>query len=358
MGHADFYNGGMIERLRPWFPWLKAIFTVAVLAGVAVLFWRAINTEELHSADPSRPAWQVLRDEVAGVRPVDLAIAGVLYLLGLTCCAAFWMGLLRRLGGRLDLWPGVRAYTMSQLGKYVPGKGWPLLIRVTLAMQAGVRPGLAALSGAYEILTMMAAGAFLAAVLFAVLPGDPTHLWWALALFVLAVVPILPGVFNRLVRRLTRRFARGETLPSLGLGTLGAGLALTSCCWVLFGISLAAVLRAFEPDPGLVDPGLCLRCIAIVAVSYVAGFVASTPGGLGVREFLMQQFLAPALGPLRAIVAVILVRLLWTAAEVIAAGVLFWVPHRNRLACPTRAALVAPAPCVPDLVPSPMQPPP
>ncbi len=287
-------------------------------------------------------------------------LAGGLYLLGLSCCAAFWLGLLRRLGGRLDFWPGVRAYTMSQLGKYVPGKGWPLLIRVMLTAQAGVRPGLAALSGAYEILTMMAAGAFLAAILFAVLPGDPSQRWQALALFLLALVPILPGVFNRLVGRLTRRFAPAETLPALGVRTLLAGLALTSCCWVLLGASLAAVLRALDPDPGLVDLGLCLSCIAIVAVSYVAGFVASTPGGLGVREVLMQHFLAPlpGIGNLRAVVAVILLRLLWTAAEVVAAGVLYWAPHRSRTITPLPEPLLAPPVRVLDLTPSTMQPPP
>lgn len=355
----------MIERLRPWFPWLKALFSLAILVGVGALFWRAIDNDDLRRADPSRPPWQVLATQLTEARPTDLVLAGLAYLAGLGCCAAFWLSLLRRLGGHLDFWPGLRAYTISHLGKYPPGKGWALVLRVALSAQAGTRPGLAALSGAYETLTMMASGAIVAAVLLTLRPSDdPHHLWWALALFVVAGMPILPGVFNRIVYHLSRRFVRGDTLPSIGIGTLGAGLALTSSCWIFFGVSLIAVLRSLEPQPGPIDLSLCLNCIAIVAVSYVAGFVSSTPGGLGVRELLMQTFLAPRLGDLRAVVAVILLRLLWTAAELIAAAAIYWAPHRNRAAQPDRAAVTDPLPdpaataLYPELTSSTNQPPP
>ena len=41
----------------------------------------------------------------------------------------------------------------------------------------------------------------------------------------------------------------------------------------------------------------------------------------------MQRFLAPRLGgDAPALVAVLLLRVLWTAAEVAAAGILFWLP--------------------------------
>jgi glycosyltransferase 2 family protein len=348
----------MFERLRPWLPWLKLLFTVAILVGVVVLFWRAIDNDDLRRADPTRPPWHVLGDQVAAARPSDLVAAALLYLLGLSCCWAFWVGLLGRWGARLDFWPGLRAYVLSHLGKYAPlGKGWALVLRVTLAAQAGVRTGLAALSGAYETLTMMAAGALVAAVLFTVLPGDPRQRWQALGLFLLALLPIIPGVFNWVVRRLARRFVRGDALPVLGVRTLGAGLALTSCCWILFGLSLAAVLRSLDANPGSFDLDHVSKCIAIVAVSYVAGFLASTPGGLGVREVLMQQFLAPELGNARAVVVVILLRLLWTGAELVAAGLLYWAPARNRVVGLGPPAFVASA-SVMDLAPTTGQPPP
>ena len=82
--------------------------------------------------------------------------------------------------------------------------------------------------------------------------------------------------------------------------------------------------------PGPWSVGECLDCIAIAALSYVAGFVGQTPGGLGVREVILQQFLVPQLGgEARALVVVLLLRVLWTAAELVAAGVLFWLPVKK-----------------------------
>src|SRR5262249_57797160 len=66
----------------------------------------------------------------------------------------------------------LRAYYVGHLGKYLPGKAWALLLRADLVRPGGVRPGLAGLTAFYEVLTTMAAGALVAAVLFACLGAD------------------------------------------------------------------------------------------------------------------------------------------------------------------------------------------
>jgi glycosyltransferase 2 family protein len=63
--------------------------------------------------------------------------------------------------------------------------------------------------------------------------------------------------------------------------------------------------------------------IAAVALATISGFVvAVVPGGLGVREGVMMSLLAPALGRDRAVVAAVLLRLVWVVAELAAAVVL------------------------------------
>ena len=61
----------------------------------------------------------------------------------------------------------------------------------------------------------------------------------------------------------------------------------------------------------------------------MAGFVASTPGGLGVREFIIQEMLKPTLGQRRAVLAAVLLRLLWTVAELVLGAFLYWTPSRR-----------------------------
>ncbi len=332
----------MGARIRRWIPLLKLVFTLVVLAFVGWFFARIMTSPELRKTDPSRSPAQILWDETRSARAGDLALASALYLSGMAFSGLFWGGLLRVSGapptlpsprgwGRVGWGAGLRAYYISHLGKYTPGMGAPTVMRMSMASSAGARPGASALTAAYETLTTMAACALVAAILLGFkATSDPVYIWWALGLLVLAGAPILPGVFNPLVRRLSARFAAGQPLPRLPAVALPIGLTIAACGWALLGASLYAVVRAVEPTPGPWNPARCLDCIAVAALSYVAGFVGQTPGGVGVREFILQQFLAVQLHDEgRALVVALMVRVLWTCAEGVAAGALFWLPVKK-----------------------------
>ncbi len=320
----------MRESLRRWWPLLKLAVFVAILVGVGWQFARILQSEELAQADRTRTPGQILWDQAREARPAGLVACGVLYLLGLGFSAFYWLYLLRSVGQPVAVLPGVRGYYISHLGKYVPGKGWALAMRTAMGAGAGARPGAAVLTAVYETLTTMAAGALVACVLVAwLMRDDPQMLWRALGLLALAGVPILPGVFNRVVRHLSARFVKEGTalMERLTGRALLVGLASTACGWLLLGASLEAVLGAL-PSSGAFTVQGWMRSTAFVAASYVAGFLTPAPGGLGVREFILQQLLAPQLGA-RAVVVVLLLRVQWTLAEVVMAAVVWWLPARQ-----------------------------
>jgi uncharacterized membrane protein YbhN (UPF0104 family) len=359
----------MAQRWRQWWPVLKAVLALTVLAAVGWQFVRILQTPALQDVERSRSSADVLWERMEQARPGWLVLAGVLYLLGLGCSAVFWRQLLRRLGQRLPAWATARAYYVSQLGKYLPGKAWAVLLRVTLARGPGVRLGVAGLTAFYEVLTTMASGALLAAVLFALLmPDTAVALDWtmlrslfflqaegtdlpdrrvlvllALALFAPFSMAILPAIFNRAVHHLSWPFrqAEAEPLPAVRTRSVGDGLLLTGVCWPLLGASLWAVLRAVMREPPEWSLGLWGRCTAFLAVSYVAGFlIFVVPASLGTREYFLTLFLVPELsglggrddGEIRAVViaAVVILRLVWTLADVLAAGLLWWLPARDK----------------------------
>ena len=81
-------------------------------------------------------------------------------------------------------------------------------------------------------------------------------------------------------------------------------------------------------------PEFLARVAAIMGLSYVAGFViVLAPSGLGVREFFLALFLTPELVRLcaldedrargSAVLAVLVLRLVWTAAELVIVGLLY-----------------------------------
>lgn len=294
----------------------KALLAVAIVGGVGWQFAKLLRSPELWEK-PLRP------------EPGWLAASGGLYLLGMGLAGLFWYRLLGRVGEHPPGLAMARAYFIAHLGKYVPGKAWALVMRVTLARAAGVPVALAAVTATYETLTLMASGALLAVLLFTLEAAEQAdHGWKALGLLALAGIPILPGVFNRLVGRLTRPFLEpGTEPPNVGLGTLAGGLGLTACSWALLGVSLWAMLQGLPDAPawGWERWG---RYTAFVSLAYVAGFLTlPAPGGLGVRELILQQLLTPELGdPARAVVAVLLLRLVWTAAEVLLAGLVYPLP--------------------------------
>ena len=336
----------MRGKLRRAWPILKAILWLAILILIGRQFARDLQRPELWHRPP-HPAW--------------LVVSGLLYLLGIGFSALYWDRLLGHLGARPPLGAGLRAYYLGHLGKYLPGKAWALFLRASLVRGHGVSLGLAALTSLYEVLTTMAAGVLVAAVLFALLGTDTgaglhaealRRLLWmeqpaegglqksvavllSVLLFVAIVVPLHPAIFNRLVHRMSLPFRERDAaqLPHIRLCYLVEGLALTSVGWLLLGASLAAALRGIVGEDWPWLDVKTARLPAIMGLSYVIGFVVLVaPGGLGVREFMLTLLLTPELVGVQGmdldearatvVLAVLVLRLVWTAAEGVVAALI------------------------------------
>jgi hypothetical protein len=152
----------------------------------------------------------------------------------------------------------------------------------------------------------------------------------AMILLIIVGGPVVPGIFNRLAGRLAMPFqeAGGPALPAVGLSALAKGLVLTGLGWLLLGASLWATVRALWDGPLPLTLDFWGRLTAYQAIAYVAGFViVLIPNGIGIREFFLKVFLfhefalkwglGPADAQVRAIAAVILLRLVWLIAEIV-----------------------------------------
>jgi hypothetical protein len=341
--------GSFREWLRRGWPWLKALLGLAVVAIVGVRFGRDLMELQLHDR-PVRAGWAVA--------------SGALYLTGLFFSALTWRRLLTHAGERPRLLTTVRAYYLGHLGKYLPGKAWALFLRADLVRCDGVRLGVGVVTAFYEVLVTMSAAVVVSSVLFAIFApntgfwprgeiirgllrldvptegelGRNTCVLISLGLLACVGIPAVPAAFNRLAYRLASPFGADRDLPRMRWPYLGEGLLLTSAGWLLQGASLGAALCA------VIGPGqpwtipLAARVAAIVGVSYVAGFVILfAPSGLGVREYFLALFLAPELRELGipaeearglAILTVLLLRVAWTAAEMVMAAAVW---RANRL---------------------------
>ena len=329
-------------------PRWKRLAITAVKSAVAIVVLWAVGRHVLRTYGDLRG-----RSESLHFEPLWLVLAGLLYLGGLLAYAVFYERILRSSGTPIGLIPAWRAYVVSHLGKYVPGKAMVVVLRSGMVVPYGARASTAAIATFYETLVMMGAGALVAAVGFAgatrtntvgltlrgwgvvELPVYRVAALSGLGLAFAFLIVMLPPVFGRVAGLVTLPIPGVglEALPRITGRLLGQGLFWSSGGWILLGLSQLAVIRSFDPSgaDSVAALGLAPVVIASVALATVAGFVVAVlPGGLGVREGVLMSALAPALGSDHAVVAALVLRLVWVIAEMVAAAVFFpWFGRRS-----------------------------
>lgn len=257
-----------------------------------------------------------------------LVPAGFLYILAQLCWGAFWVRLLRDEGVPSSWQSGLRAYFVSQFGKYIPGKVMVVFIRVALLRREGFAALPVGVTATYETLTSMGSGALVGVLLLPYLSVLPVSVSEKSTLLLgFAALPAVLAVLNRVAVRIARKKSTtAMLLPSPSLAMLAQGLVHGVVGWLFLGVSFACVLKSVGAAPTGDDFAADLGAVSL---AYVAGFVIlAAPGGLGVREWVLQEVLTPrftpALGPQTAealaVIIALLLRLSWTVSEVLVAG--------------------------------------
>ncbi|CAN5435170.1 hypothetical protein BH10PLA2_BH10PLA2_06770 [soil metagenome] len=345
----------MFARFRPWWPYLKAVLTLAILVGIGRQFAQALHISER--------GWGASLRDLGGRlhHPIWILFSGVFYAAGLGFSAAYWCLLLRVLGYRASIPRLLRGYYVGQMGKYLPGKAWALVMRSSVAGGPDLPLSVGVLTSFYEVLTTMAGGALTAAIIFWFLvPAGSTGFDWqtiksifllqagaeaahdrdllvavALLLFAPLLLVITPVLFNRLIRRLNRFAKFADGAPRLRPVHLLLGLVVTSGTWLTFGLSGWSMLCGVITDPPPFDAAAACRIAGYIALAYVAGFfILIVPSGLGVREYFLLLCLTPELSqllpageaPAVAAIMVLMLRLVWTLADLVMTALVYWLP--------------------------------
>jgi len=226
-----------------------------------------------------------------------------------------WRVMLASWGQELDGWTAARIWTVSSLGKYVPGKVWAIAGMALMAQQAGVAAWAA--TGSAVVLQVLAIGTGAALVgLTGTVALEAAHSGARLALGVLVVASAVgvglvlwPPVVRRLLR-LARVPAEAAMAPRPE--GIVVGIAANAVAWLGYGTALWLLARGILPGARLE----LTRSVAVFTASYLAGFLALlAPGGLGVREGLFILMLQGPLGITAATALAVASRLLLTVTE-------------------------------------------
>jgi len=226
-----------------------------------------------------------------------------------------WRRMLAGWGQHLPYRAAARAWTLSNLGRYIPGKVWSVAGLVVLAERAGVRRSAAAVSAFAMQAVVLGTGIMLVAIATPHAAASPILLGGAVVA-ALALIGVL--AWPRSAQWLGALADSKVPLPPLPLSAILASSALMLLSWATFGVSFWMLVRGLISTATVPLPA----AMGMFALGYVMGLIAViAPGGLGVRDLALVGFLTPLLGSGGALAVSLVSRVQLTLTEAGAAGI-------------------------------------
>lgn len=249
------------------------------------------------------------------IRPLYLAASALLTWAMYAMLIGTWRRFLLDWGGRLRVWTAARIWSVSSLGKYIPGKVWAIAGMAIMAQRSGVTPwaatasaillqGLAVGSGVVVVglsdtSALEARYPLLRPVLWILAAGSAVGVG-------LLVSPRLSGV-------VLRRLVKTEEIKAPRPATIVMGIAANLIAWIGYGIAFWLLARGTLPEARFTVS----VAIGAFTASYLAGLIfLLVPGGLVVREGFMILMLQGSIGPANAAALAIASRLMLTLTEI------------------------------------------
>lgn len=232
-----------------------------------------------------------------------------------------WRTLLRDLGSDLHLAPSSGVYFVGQLGKYLPGSLWSVLVQADIASHLKVPRRRTAVTGllalGLSLLTGLLVG--LPAASFLVTRSSSGFDWWLLFGIPILVVLCVPRLLNAIIDRMLRTLKREPLEHGLSAGAVLRAVATFVMVWLSFGVHTLLLARAVAGD-GAPEPDLTTASMTGYALSVSLGMLTIVlPAGLGAREGLLTLILSTAMPAPAAAAVAIMSRFIVTIVDVLAA---------------------------------------
>ena len=204
-----------------------------------------------------------------------------------------WRGVLAELGSPVSPPVGARIFFIAQLGKYLPGSVWPVVVQMRLGHAAGIprrRTGLAfLLTLGLSIIWGLIAGLLALPVLVS---GGDAHVGWFVLLLPFFAVLLVPRVVNALLGRMLRLLRRPGLERPLSGRSIAVASAWTLAFWIVFGLHVWLLAVGLGADPLVTLP----VAIGGFALAFSIGpLLVVLPAGAGVREAVLVVLLASVL---------------------------------------------------------------
>jgi hypothetical protein len=248
--------------------------------------------------------------------------AGLGYPLAYVPTIWCWHRIIGRVGCFWDVRINTHIFSLTSLGRYVPGAIWHIAGRAYWYQEQGIPGSQVVIGSAWETIVFVASGL----LMYTLVGWRQMHLF-SLGTILLAI--LLPVALGRLIAITWRRLGLvpPSTMRPLDILILYGLLGLA---WAFGGLLLWWVTNAIYPLEVSALPSVIGIWGLTGAIGIVAGFLV---GGLGIRELTLSALLSQLIPLPVAIVVALAFRLVLTASEGIWALTISWLTRsRGRIA--------------------------
>jgi len=254
----------------------------------------------------------------------------VFHFITLVLFAKSWCTVLNALGFKINIRQGFTISYLANLGRYIPGKFWQLfgVIYLLNKINIGKKTAFAswALTWIYGI-----PPAFLLGGISAYLYGDLLSGIFGgifgnklyIGLFVSAVLLVsvlfifIPGYSIKLLNFILKLLKREKTNFEFKKTMAVKVYLIYFISWIIYGLAFYFLIKGLDITsdiPFMVGMGSFV-------LAYILGLLALfSPGGLGVRELILNSMLTPYIGPVAA--GIVVAARVWSLiAEILSAGI-------------------------------------
>ena len=286
--------------------------------------------------------WSEVRDVISDLTIRALVLSLLASLAAVWCSFMSWRAILADFGHAVPVSGGMRIFFVGQLGKYLPGKVWPVLTQMRLGRAYNVDGRSSAAAVLIAMLMGLGTALLVTACVLPILGNSAfERYWWTLLVLPIAIAALWPQVLNWLLNRATRLLKRDPMPQPLTASGILQSAMWSLGTWLMYGTALWVLLL----DLGTTGPDLIIRATGAFAGSWAIGFLlAISPAGVGPREVALVVLLGPAVGEPIALVAAVVSRLIITGADIVWPGIAVLTERRRQRKLPPEELSVGAAP--------------
>jgi hypothetical protein len=257
-------------------------------------------------------------DSLHKVGPGGMALSLAFGLCGVGATYLQWRAVLHGLGVPFGLREGAQVFFVSQLGKYLPGSVWPIVMQMEAGRARGANRKTMLAANLITVVLSVAVGVALASVLLPFSYAAALHrFWWALAALPLLAMLAHPRSVPFLLDRLLRALRRAPLGVQMTNRATGSAMLWSAVSWACLGVHLAILTAAI----GGASVGLVALCIGGMGLAVSAGVLfLPAPAGAGMREVVLGYVLAAVLTGGQVVAVVIASRVLLILVDLLLAA--------------------------------------